>query len=954
MPRRPRRLATLLTALLLLGPVPGARAATGEHLARLKRLQQQLLLSEPAEKLEKLERAEQLRKKPAARGGRSRAGQRRRKERPDDLARTPAPRGRAATPGGLAGPAAPPNYPVSDPTGEPGGAAQSEVSIAALGNRMVATYNDGIGFYGPPWPEDTQGYSYSSDGGLTWADGGAVPNGGRFVWASDPVVVVNEKTGDFYYCALIDIPGGMNGIAAIKGAFCGDTFAWGDPVVAIQASNLSALLDKQWMAVDSLTGNLHITYSHFVVSGGVITSNSIRSIRSTDDNGTWSAPLTLSAPGDAGMVQGSRPAVGPDGEVYATWHAIGQISGPNANSPYGRDFLRVRKSTDGGASFAAQVTADSVFSNFATGAPGFNRGIGITFPGIAVDRTAGPNRGRVYLTWNESLNFYNDPPPTPGVNTSRSEVENNNGPTAPNVITFFPGSGNGEILRGTISTTGNPGDLDYWKWDAVQGQTVIFYLDSLDMNLDASFRLFCSDGVTNIGFSQNGTGGQALLVFTVPTTGTYYARVASYTGTRTGRYRVLAYQNTPQADRGRDHRDLFVKSSANGAAWGPTVRVNDSPPYFDDWFPEVQVDGLGRLFVAAYDWRDSPSLCGGGSGVYLYRSDVAGASWLAGAPMSEAITNWTATSSTLIPNQGDYIGLFARDTTALVAWGDGRRGDPDIFMAASAPAVTCVSAPVCLVDTTAGAQQITLTWSAPPGLSATLLRRVGSGPFASLGTVTADASGRIVYVDSDVTAGQTHTYTLEVQGFCERWAGLTSVTPFCTQAPVSVAGTQAEADRVTVTWAAPSGLTATVQRRTGAGAFADLAQVVADASDRIVFEDTTVAAATTYTYRLAVQGFCQATTGEVTVSTPGAAFTVSPNPTAHDVWVTFVVPAGTPVTLELLDVTGRQVKRMDAAALGPGTHRLNLTAGLTLKPGLYFVRLVEGGRTSLKRVSIFP
>src|SRR5206468_3340610 len=63
------------------------------------------------------------------------------------------------------------------------------------------------------------------------------------------------------------------------------------------------------------------------------------------------------------------------------------------------------------------------------------------------------------------------------------------------------------------------------------------------LNLDASFRVFCSDGLSNLAFNQTGIGeegGGELLVFTAPTTATYYLRVASYTqGTgRTGVYRV--------------------------------------------------------------------------------------------------------------------------------------------------------------------------------------------------------------------------------------------------------------------------------------------------------------------------------------------------------------------------------------------------------------------------------
>src|SRR5262249_30733296 len=124
----------------------------------------------------------------------------------------------------------PANRKMNDKTGEPWGSCQSEVSIAARDTHLVATWNDGIGIYAAriSTTNDTQGFGYSSDGGLTWTDGGAVPNDGNFTWSSDPVVVVNDKTGTFYYCGLIDnSTAGTNGIAMIKGSFSGNTFTWG-------------------------------------------------------------------------------------------------------------------------------------------------------------------------------------------------------------------------------------------------------------------------------------------------------------------------------------------------------------------------------------------------------------------------------------------------------------------------------------------------------------------------------------------------------------------------------------------------------------------------------------------------------------------------------------------------------------------------------------------------------
>ena len=61
-----------------------------------------------------------------------------------------------------------------------------------------------------------------------------------------------------------------------------------------------------------------------------------------------------------------------------------------------------------------------------------------------------------------------------------------------------------------------------------------------------------------------------------------------------------------------------------------------------------------------------------------------------------------------------------------------------------------------------------------------------------------------------------------------------------------------------------------------------------------------------------------------------------------------------PAFLELIDVSGRQIKKVQLGCQ-PGLFcETDLTAGVTVKPGLYFVRLSEGSRDAVKRVSIFP
>jgi hypothetical protein len=947
-----RRLAAPLALCLLLAS--GAAAGVQQDkLVELKLMQQRILMSEPAERVEQRERFDAWRKKvkrAQARGAKVGARIKPLVPRTDMSGHAVLLGKAAASPARFSSVMTATNVAVNDTTGEPDGACQSEVSLAMQGNRVVATWNDGIGIYQlPQFGPDTQGFGYSTDGGLTWTDGGAIPNDGTFTWSSDPVVVVDDKTGDFYYSALIDA-GSSNGIAVIKGRFCGNAFSWDAPMVVATFPTSSTLLDKEWLAADSLTGNLYLSFSNFLMVGNQAVSNSIQFTRSSDQGQTWSTPQTLSALGDAGLVQGSRPAVGPNGEVYVVWYTIGQPSGPNANSPFGRDFLRVRKSVDKGVTFAASVTADSLFSNFSSGAPGFNRGIGITFPGIAVDRSTGPRRGDVYVAWNEALNFYNDPFPNPGQDPARTEIEPNNG--SPQATRFVPG----DILRGNVATPLPSNDLDYWKWGATQGQTAIFYIDSLASTLDASFRVFCSDGNTLLGFSQNGTGGSALLVFTAPATDTFFLRVASYGGAKIGKYRILTTLNTPQNDRARDQRDIFVKSSSNGTNWGPTVRVNDSPNHFDDWLPEVQVDGTGRVFVADYDWRDSAALCGGGSNAYLYRSDDGGTTWTPGERVSDVTTNWTTTYSTLLPNQGDYIGLIASESTVHVAWGDGRFGDPDIFLATPTAGAACTQTPVCLVDTSATRTQISAVWSAPNGFSAEILRSTDGGPFVDLGQVTA-SSNQITYQDNTVTCGHVYTYGLNAPGFCQPVAGAVTATPVTDQSPVTSAAAAVDSTTITVTWGAPQGVQATVSRSAGTGPFVDLGTVTANASDQIVYVDLGLAPGETYTYRLALTGYCLPFVGQVSATIPGGGFGITgirPNPSkGKDVLVTFAIDPTAPATVELIDISGRQVKRINVTCAS-STCEVNLTQGDRPKSGLYFVRLEQQGRESVKRVSIFP
>jgi hypothetical protein len=80
---------------------------------------------------------------------------------------------------------------------------------------------------------------------------------------------------------------------------------------------------------------------------------------------------------------------------------------------------------------------------------------------------------------------------------------------------------------------------------------------------------------------------------------------------------------------------------------------------------------------------------------------------------------------------------------------------------------------------------------------------------------------------------------------------------------------------------------------------------------------------------------------------------VRPNPsTGEALTVHFTLPGAEPARLELMDLMGRRAASRDVGALGPGRHTLDLSAGRRLKPGVYVVRLTQGGSSRAVRVAV--
>jgi hypothetical protein len=751
-------LALTLATSALSAPAP----AVPVGVSPIKWAQRQRMVMEPMrERREAIARHERLRRLARKLHASGKAamrfeGERSRPELLDEdarMGRTLAPAGKPLATNAPLGIAALSNVRCNDPSGDmlsPGFGSsvvegQCETSIVRWNNDLVAAWNDGKGY--DDGTNQTQGWATSVDGGATWVDHGTFPVPAAYpgwTWASDPVLAVNPNTGAFYFSALGDAPGPISSIGVIKGRFSGSSFTWG-PVSPCRITNATQdPLDKEWIAVDPADGRVHISYSDF--SGG--TTSLIEYQFSDSSLTTWSPVKQISLPSENGWVQGSRPVVGAGANVYVVYYLIG---------PTDVDYFRIATSTNRGQSFSAPNTAVSFYPNFGTGAPGFNRPMGIQFPSVAVDHSNGAHDGRIFLTWAESLNWIDDLG-TVGAGTDKSEVEPND-----NAANATPTTA-GMVLRGTTSGSSASSDLDYYSVPLLAGQTIIVAVDSLASGLGITLRMYAADGATRLAFlsatsSDVASYGAQQWIYTAPVSGTYYVRVAGYTGG--GAYRVKTGLATRTTERGRDQRDVFTSYSDNGVTWSSPVRVNTEAVGYDDWLPEIAVAPDGQVACAWYDWRDATAATDGGeSSIYLATSDDGGSTWTEKGAVSDTRTAWTSVQTNIAPNQGDYLSLYEAYEGLAVAWSDGRNGNPDVYMqwlSSDRPVATYAHGAVGRVD---------LQWfmNRAPGTTAALYRQVGaSGTWDSLATLTLDAQQHLSYTDTTgITAGMTYRYELGV------------------------------------------------------------------------------------------------------------------------------------------------------------------------------------------------
>lgn len=549
-----------------------------------------------------------------------------------------------------------PNVVANDTTGDHPAGTQSENTIVAFGRFVAAGWNDS---FDPGLPRSFSGYGYSADGGRTWHDGGILPHGTDDQLLGDPALAVDAQ-GNFYYAQLYARPGVALAVAVSRGRFTNDVLTFEKAIVAALPTGRGQL-DKEWIAIDRRTGRIYVTYTNFLETGG----NQIEIVQSSDQGQTWTTPMVLSDVATE-SVQGSRPAVGPDGELYVVY-TVTDLTDFS-------DHMRIRRSDDRGRTFGPKVDigerpgSAGLSTNFVSGPPGFNRPFGVEFPSIAVNH-GGERKGTVYVAWNEAVDWLSDDLGGGGV---VNEVEGNNSAATANTFVI------GQTITGRYNSST---DLDFFSFQGHAGETVEFFLTPPTQGASEGFlRMFGPGGLTadRLAFSSLG-GGQAFVLFTLPSDGTYFIRPGILNAqARQGPYLLFTGMHQPKpTDVARDSRDVVISSSRDGMHWTPRMVANHDAPMYDNAFAEVATDRSGNVHLVWYDHREDVAN-GVLTGLYTTTSRDGGRAWGADRKVNDGPgINWNNIPSRLAPNMGDYISLTADGDNVYALWADGRQGTPD-------------------------------------------------------------------------------------------------------------------------------------------------------------------------------------------------------------------------------------------------------------------------------------
>jgi hypothetical protein len=287
------------------------------------------------------------------------------------------------------------------------GQTQSETAIAvdSTGQHIVIGFNDFRGFRATAI--SLSGFIYSDDGGATFVDGGQLPTGPTRVVGG---FVVPQVLGDpdvkyiggctFVYSSLATQAYGTNGLVGSlvvhRSTDCGHT--WQGPFDVPPSINPGGTVDvngdandfadKDLADVDPDTGRYILCWSNFTLTAVEMSCAYSDSITAAVP--TFSARRVVSATPADGQGMSVRFAGNGSPNAYVAWE---RFPGAITNN------VGFARSTDNGVTWSAPV---NLAANFITMDEVLGNDRVHTSPSLAVDKSAGPFRGNVYVVYSNN------------------------------------------------------------------------------------------------------------------------------------------------------------------------------------------------------------------------------------------------------------------------------------------------------------------------------------------------------------------------------------------------------------------------------------------------------------------------------------------------------------------------------------------------------------------------
>jgi hypothetical protein len=244
-----------------------------------------------------------------------------------------------------------------------------------------------------------QGYYFTTDAGLHWIGSDTLTSslGG----VGDPSVAI-DADGNSFFSFLRGLGNNKNKILIKK--FTNGAASWGPD---LPIDSLSLYPDKDHLTIDvaPLSPFQNRVYSAWT-DGKIFYPRPVKLARSSNGGVTFNDSVWVSGNTGYQLASGVNLAVGINHEVFAAWVYYDTATGRESA-------LGFNISTDAGQSWNIPGFPKRIVPTGFSGIRGFlSKGSLIrvrSYPSMDVDRTNGPHRGSIYITWANGLSDHTKP-----------------------------------------------------------------------------------------------------------------------------------------------------------------------------------------------------------------------------------------------------------------------------------------------------------------------------------------------------------------------------------------------------------------------------------------------------------------------------------------------------------------------------------------------------------------